>query len=133
MRGKIWELRRISIVNLTVHSNSRGSQAKEASVMTKTFLLFLIALICAPVALAQNRRDDYSSYEFYVGYAHERANNDADRFDRNGTAICNGSPVDFKSEKANYNGFEVEFNQNVTRHIGIVTQFTGTYDTPGYL
>jgi opacity protein-like surface antigen len=89
--------------------------------------------MCAPAVFAQNRHDDYSYYEFYVGYAHERAYNNADRFDRNGTATFNGSRVDLRSERTGYNGFEAEFNQNVTRHIGIVTQFTGTYDKTGYL
>ncbi len=99
--------------------------------MTRFFLLLLIALICAPAALAQNK--DYSYYEFYVGYAHERANNNADRIDRNGTATFNGRPVDFASRREAYNGFNAEFNQNVTRHIGIVTSFTGTYATTGYV
>jgi len=98
--------------------------------MTRTFLLLLIALMCAPAALAQNK--DYSYYEFYVGFAHERANNNADRFDNNGQATFNGARVDFASKKVGYNGFEAEFNQNVTRHIGIVTSFSGTYDTTGY-
>ena len=98
--------------------------------MTRIFLLLLIALVCAPAAFAQNR--DYSFYEFYVGYAHERANNNADRFDKNGTATFNGARVDFRSERTGYNGFDAEFNQNVTRHIGIVTSFSGTYDTTGY-
>ncbi len=98
--------------------------------MTRIFLLLLVALICAPAAWAQDR--DYSRYEFYVGYANERANNNADRFDRNATATFNGARVDFRSEKARYNGFEAEFNQNVTRHIGIVTSFSGTYDTTNY-
>ncbi len=98
--------------------------------MTRIFLLLLVALICAPAALAQDR--DYSRYEFYVGYANERANNNADRFDRNGTATFNGARVDFRSENARYNGFEVEFNQNVTKHIGIVTSFSGTYDKTNY-
>jgi len=98
--------------------------------MMRFFLLLLIALICAPAALAQ--RDDYTYYEFYVGFAHERANNNADRFDKNGRVTFNGTPVDFRSERVGYNGFMAEFNQNVTRHIGIVTSFTGTYDTTGY-
>ena len=100
--------------------------------MTRIFPLLLVAVILAPTAFAQNRRDDYSFYEFYVGYAHERANNNADRFDKNGRATFNGRTVDFVSEKVNYNGFNAEFNQNVTRHIGIVTSFTGTYNTTGY-
>jgi len=98
--------------------------------MTRIFLLLLIGLICVPAAFGQDR--DYSRYEFYVGYAYERANNNADGFDKNGTVSCNGALVDFRSERASYNGFEVEFNQNVTRHLGIVTSFSGTYDTTGY-
>jgi opacity protein-like surface antigen len=99
--------------------------------MTRYFLLLLIALICAPAVLAQN--NDYSYHEFYVGYAHERANNNADRIDKNGTATFNGKPVDFASRREAYNGFNVEFNQNVTRHIGIVTSFSGTYATTTYV
>jgi opacity protein-like surface antigen len=98
---------------------------KEASSMTRIFLLLLIALMCAPVAFSQSK--DYSFYEFYVGYAHERANNNADSFDKNGRAQINGSTIDLVSEKTGYNGFEAEFNQNVTRHIGIVTSFSGTF------
>jgi opacity protein-like surface antigen len=98
--------------------------------MTRIFLLLLIALICAPAAFAQSK--DYSTYEFYVGYAYERANNNADSFDKNCLAKFNGATVDLVSEKRNYNGFEAEFNQNVTRHIGIVTSFSGTYGNSGY-
>jgi len=100
--------------------------------MTKFFLLFLIALMCAPAAFAQNRRDDYSFYEFYVGYAYVRADNDADHFDRNGNATFNGSKVNLANERKNYNGFTAEFNQNVTRNVGIVTSFTGTFNNGGY-
>ena len=100
--------------------------------MTRFCLLFLIALMCAPVAFAQNR-DDYSFYEFYVGYAYVRADNNANHFDKNGTARFNGSPVNFASERKNYNGFTAEFNQNVTRNVGIVTSFTGTFNNGGYV
>src|SRR3984893_5483415 len=95
---------------------------KEASSMTRIFLLLLIALMCAPAAFSQNK--DYSFYEFYVGYAYERAINKADTFDKNGRAKVNGVTVDLASEKVNFNGFEAEFNQNVTRNIGIVTSFS---------
>ena len=61
--------------------------------MTRFCLLFLIALMCAPAVLAQNRRDDYSFYEFYGGYAYTRAKNNADHFDRNGTAKIGGSAL----------------------------------------
>ena len=96
--------------------------------MNRIFLLLLIALMCAPAAFSQNK--DYSYYEFYVGYAYERADNNADAFDRK---KINGATVNFASEKQGYNGFQAEFNQNVTRHIGIVTSFSGTYKNTGYV
>ena len=99
--------------------------------MTRIFLLFLIALMCAPAAFSQNK--DYSYYEFYVGYAYERVNNNADDFDKNGRAKINGATVNFVSENRGYNGFMAEFNQNVTRNIGIVTSFSGTYNTANYV
>lgn len=99
--------------------------------MTRFFLLLLVALICAPAAFAQNR--DYSRYEFYVGYAYERADNNAATFDKNGRAAFNGTPVIFGSQQENYNGFSAEFNQNITRHVGIVTSFSGTYNSDGYV
>lgn len=99
--------------------------------MTRTFLLLLIALICAPAALAQDK--DYSYYEFYVGYAHVRANNNANRWDKDGQARFNGARVDLASERVGYNGFNAEFNQNVTRSVGIVTSLSGTYDNTSYV
>jgi len=99
--------------------------------MTRFFLLLLVALICAPAAFAQN--NDYSHYEFYVGYAYERADNNAATLDKNGRAAFNGATVLFGSEKQNFNGFNAEFNQNITRHIGIVTSFTGTFNNNGFV
>ena len=99
--------------------------------MTRIFLLLLVALMCAPVAFAQQSKD-YSFYEFYIGYAHERANNNADKFDQNGTATIGGKAVDFVSENVGFDGFNAEFNQNITRHIGLVTSFSGTYNTTPY-
>src|SRR5258706_12292014 len=98
--------------------------------MTRLFLLFLVALVCAPAAFAQS--NDYSHYEFYVGYAYERANNNADTFDKNGRTTFNGKSVTFDDRRENYNGFNAEFNQNLNRHIGIVTSFTATYNNAGY-
>lgn len=99
--------------------------------MTRFFLLLLVAMICAPAVLAQDK--DYSRYEFVGGYAYERASNNAGTFDKNGRAVFNGNTVTFAEQKENYNGFMAEFNQNVTRNIGIVTSFTGTYDTTAYV
>src|SRR5256886_3603785 len=99
--------------------------------MTRLFLLFLVALVCAPAAFAQS--NDYSHYEFYVGYAYERANNNADTFDKNGRTTFNGKSVTLDDRRENYNGFNAEFNQNLNRHVGIVTSFTATYNNGGYV
>jgi len=97
--------------------------------MTRFSLLLLVALIATPAVLAQ----DYSRYEFVGGYAFERASNNAATFDKNGRAAFNGNTVIFDEKYQNYNGFFAEFNQNITRHVGIVTSFTGTYDTSDYV
>jgi opacity protein-like surface antigen len=101
--------------------------------MRKTLLLFVIALVCAPASYAQS---DYSFYEFYVGYAHERADNGADRLESGATAVVNGvtlTRVNLQPRRESGNGFLVEFNQNVHRNVGIVTSLSGTYDTVNYL
>ena len=99
--------------------------------MSRIFLLLLIAAICAPCAFAQDK--DYSFYEFYIGYAHQRSFNNADHFDRNGKANFNGAPVNLANERVGYNGFTAEFNQNVHRNVGIVTSFTAGFDDTGYV
>src|SRR5437588_10950288 len=111
MDGKIWEFPAIRSINVPVNSSS-GQNTREGP-MTRIFLLLLVALILAPSAFAQNRRDDYSFYEFYVGYAHERANNNADRFDKNCTATYNGRTVHFASQKVNHNGVHRKFNHDM--------------------
>jgi opacity protein-like surface antigen len=99
--------------------------------MTRFFLLLLAALICAPAAFAQNKEP--SKYEFYVGYAYERADNNAATWDKNGNAAFNGRTVIFGSEKQNFNGFNAEFNQNLNRHVGIVTAFGLTFNNDGFV
>lgn len=99
--------------------------------MSRIFLLLVVAAICAPAAVAQDK--DYSYYEFYIGYAHQRSYNNANHFDRGGRATFNGAPVDFASERVGYNGFTAEFNQNVHRNVGIVTSFTAGFDDTGYV
>jgi opacity protein-like surface antigen len=94
--------------------------------MRKLLLLFAILLVCAPAGFAQS---DYSNWEFFIGYAHERANNGADRLDRRGQAINpNGttSRVDFVSERIPYNGGTVELVANVHRNVGLVANFSAT-------
>src|SRR5438876_12142441 len=95
--------------------------------MTRIFFLLLIALICAPAALAQDR--DYSRYEFYVGYANERANHGADQLDRNATATINGSRADLVSRRQGYNGCEAELDQNVNWDIRIVASLRCSFGT----
>ena len=98
--------------------------------MTKWFLLLLMVLVSAPAALAQS--GDFSRYEFYGGYAYQRANNNAHSFDNNGTAIVAGQQVILGNRDQAYNGFTAEFNQNPWRHVGLVTSFTGVYDRTPY-
>jgi opacity protein-like surface antigen len=95
--------------------------------MRKLLLLFAILLVCAPAGFAQS---DYSNWEFFIGYAHERANNGADRLDLRGRAVNpNGSTqrVDFVSERVPYNGVSTELVANVTPHVGLVTNFAATF------
>jgi opacity protein-like surface antigen len=95
--------------------------------MRKLLLLFAILLVCAPAGFAQS---DYSNWEFFIGYAHERANNGADRLDRQGRAINpNGSTsrVDLVSERIPYNGFSTELVANVHRNVGLVANFSATW------
>lgn len=95
--------------------------------MRKLLLLFAIVLVCAPAGFAQS---DYSDWEFFIGYAHERANNGADRLDIRGRAINpNGSTqrVDFVSERIPYNGVTTELVANVHRNIGLVANFSATF------
>jgi opacity protein-like surface antigen len=95
--------------------------------MRKLLLLFAILLVCAPAGFAQS---DYSHWEFFIGYAHERANNGADRLDRRGLAVNpNGSTqrVDFVGGRIPYNGATTEVVANVTPHIGLVANFSATF------
>ena len=94
--------------------------------MRKLLLLIAITLVCAPASLAQ----DYSNWEFFIGYAHERANNGADRLDSRGVAINpNGTTrrVDFVSERVPSHGVTGEVVANVHRNVGIVANFSGTW------
>jgi len=95
--------------------------------MRKLFLLFAIILVCAPAGFAQS---GYSDWEFFVGYAHERANNGADRLDARGRIVNpNGSTqrADFVSKRIPYNGVTGEVVANVHRNIGLVANFSATF------
>ena len=101
--------------------------------LRKLLLLFAILLVCAPAGFAQS---DYSNWEFFIGYAHERANNGADRLDRRGVAINpNGSTqrVDFVSKRIPYNGVTGEVVANVTPHVGLVANFAVTFANTDFL
>ncbi|HWN07976.1 MAG TPA: outer membrane beta-barrel protein [Pyrinomonadaceae bacterium] len=94
--------------------------------MRKLFLLLAIVLISAPASLAQ----DYSNWEFFIGYAHERANNGGDRLDAQGRRITAGGaavPVDFPSKRVQYNGVTGEVVANVHRNVGLVGNFSATF------
>ena len=103
--------------------------------MRYLLLLLAILLVSAPAALAQDK--DYSDWEFYIGYAHERANNGADRLDAQGVRINpNGTTarVDFVSDtRVPYNGVMGEVVANVHRRIGLVTNFSATWANAEFL
>lgn len=94
--------------------------------MRKLLLLFAIILVCAPASFAQ----DYSNWEFFIGYAHERANNGADRLDARGRIInANGTTqrADFVSKRIPFNGVTGEVVANVHRNVGLVANFSATF------
>jgi opacity protein-like surface antigen len=94
--------------------------------MRKLLLPIAIILVCAPASFAQ----DYSSWEFFIGYAHERANNGADRLDARGLAVNpNGTTqrVDFVSRRVPHHGVTGEVVANVHRNVGIVANFSATF------
>ncbi len=99
--------------------------------MRKLLLLTAIILVCAPAGFAQ----DYSSWEFFIGYAHERANNGADRLDARGLAVNpNGSTqrVDFRSKRVPHNGVTGEVVANVHRNVGLVGNFSATFTNQSF-
>ena len=72
--------------------------------MRKLLLLLAIILVAAPAGFAQS---DYANWEFFIGYAHERANNGADRLDARGRSVSTSgaaSRVDFVSKREPFNG-----------------------------
>jgi opacity protein-like surface antigen len=94
--------------------------------MRKLLLLTAIILVCVPAGFAQ----DYSDWEFFIGYAHERANNGADRLDARGLAVNpNGTTqrVDFVSKRVPHHGVTGEVVANVHRNVGIVANFSATF------
>ncbi|HSS18546.1 MAG TPA: outer membrane beta-barrel protein [Pyrinomonadaceae bacterium] len=100
--------------------------------MRKLLLLFAILLVAAPASFAQ----DYSNWEFFIGYAHERANNGADRLDRRGLAVNSTGTtqrVDFVSERIPYHGVSGEVVANVTRHVGLVANFSATFANTDFM
>ena len=95
--------------------------------MRKLLMLLAIILISAPVGFAQ----DYSNWEFFIGYAHERANNGADRLDARGLRITPSgasAPVDFPSKRVPHHGVTGEVVANVHRNLGLVGNFSATFN-----
>ena len=102
--------------------------------MRKLLLLLVIGLFCVPACFAQDK--DYSDWEFYAGFAHERANNGADRLDITARRILpNGTtvPVDFRSERVKFNGGIGEVVANVNQNVGLVAEFSATFASTNLL
>ncbi len=99
--------------------------------MRKLLLLLAILLVSAPASFAQ----DYSNWEFFIGYAHERANNGADRLDAKGVRITPSGAtarVDFPSKRVQYNGVTGEVVANVHRNVGLVGNFSATFHNASF-
>src|SRR4030095_6178199 len=97
------------------------------SPMRKLLLLLAILLVSAPASFAQ----DYANWEFFIGYAHERANNGADRLDAKGVRILQPGAtarVDFPSKRVQSNGVTGEVVANVHRYVGLVGNFSATFN-----
>lgn len=93
--------------------------------------LLLLAIMLASATASFAQQLDYSHWEFYGGYAYERADNSAVRLNRDAT-ISSGSgaiaKVNFASEKINLQGASVEVIGNLNRHVGIVANFSYVFD-----
>ena len=99
--------------------------------MRKLLLLLAVVLVSAPASFAQ----DYSNWEFFIGYAHERANNGGDRLDAQGLRITSTGatvPVDFPSKRVQYNGVTGEVVANVHRNVGLVGNFSATFHNANF-
>jgi hypothetical protein len=93
--------------------------------------LLLLAVILASATASFAQQLDYSSWEFYGGYAYERADNSAVRMNRD-ASISSGNgaiaKVNFASQNIKLHGFSTEVVANVTRHVGIVANFGGEFN-----
>lgn len=115
------------------HQVLMGNYHGGLPLMRNLLLLIFVSLLSAPAAFAQS---DYGEWEFFIGYAHERANNGADRLDRRGLAILPGGAtrrVDFVSERVPLNGFTGEAVANVHKNVGLVANFSATFGNVDYL
>ena len=95
--------------------------------MRKLLLLLAVFLLAAPAGFAQN---NYSDWEFFIGYAHERASNGGDRLDQRGLAVSSTgatSKVDFANKKIPYNGVTGEVVVNLNSTVGLVGNFSATF------
>ena len=93
--------------------------------------LLLLAIMLASATASFAQQLDYSHWEFYGGYAYERADNSAVRLNRD-AAISSGNgaiaKVNFASQKIKLQGASVEVVANLNRHVGIVANFSGEFN-----
>ncbi len=113
----------------SIYTPSVDEETKKEIPLMRYLLLLAVMLASATASFAQTL--DYSNWEFYGGYAYERADNGASRLNRDAT-ISSGTGaiarVNFASQKIKYNGFSAEVVANVNRHLGIVANFGGEFN-----
>ena len=82
-------------------------------------LLFpaILIMACASISFAQS--GDYSKYEFYGGYSHNRVD----------TGIDDSEPAlsDIIEEREGFHGFNTSFTGNLSRYIGLKADFAGHF------
>ena len=82
-------------------------------------LLFPAILIVACASMAFAQSSDYSKYEFYGGYSHNRVD----------TGIDDSEPAlsDIIDEREGFHGFNTSFTGNVSRYVGLKADFSGHF------
>jgi hypothetical protein len=87
----------------------------------KTILIGTIILACVSLAAAQS---DYKKFEFFGGFSHNRVD----------TGIGDEEPAlgDIINEREGFNGFEVAATGNLSRYIGIKSDFSGHFKNKNF-
>jgi opacity protein-like surface antigen len=112
-----------------IYTECVDEKKKRRIPLMRYLLLISVILASATASLAQDIVEDYSNWEFYGGYAYERGNNGADRLNRDAriTTATTSPIIKLVRQDVNFNGFSAEVVYNVSRHVGIVANFSAGF------